>query len=479
MNQDQDQAAQAAQRNTPSAADDESELQRLRAELAELRARIGGEQRRRSRLLVVRRVVAALLVALVAVLAVTSVVGVWGARTTLNTGRWVATVGPLPKNPAVNAAVSTYLTDQIFDQLNVQQRLSEALPPRASFLAAPVTGAVHDYMKDTVSKLIRTEQFQALWRATNRSAHARIVAVLEKRNENVRVGGETVTLNLLPMVNNALNALEDGLPTLFGKKPDLPELSSGQLPPGLHDRIEKALGVNLPDDFAQVRLYNRQELGQLQDAVVLFKRGLVGLLIGTVLLLALALWISPDRRRSVLQLGLWLVVCTVVLSSVLRAVRDQILGQVPDGVYRDGVRAVLWTVFTTLRERGDQLLVVGVATAVVAYLVGPGRLPVGLRRYSMQGARATGRFAANTGRRLTRETDVSAWIRDHADVLRVCGIAAAALCALLLSSWTGLLVVALVLAAYEVTVTLLARGAPSPAAGEAPAKSPQQTDTAR
>ncbi|NUT25866.1 MAG: hypothetical protein HOV84_08085 [Streptomyces sp.] len=466
-------------RPTEARPTDEREVQRLRAELADLRARIGGEQRRRARLLVVRRVVAALLVALVAVLAVTSVVGVWGARTTLNTGRWVATTGPLPENPAVNAAVSTYLTDQIFDRLDVEQRLSEALPERASFLAAPVTGAVHDYVKDKVSQLIRTEQFQDLWRAANRTAHARIIAVLEKRGENVRVGDDTVTLDLLPLVNNTLNALEDRLPTLFGKELDLPELSSGEIPPGLHDRIENALGVSLPDDFAQVKLYNRHELGQLQQAVVLFKRALVGLLAGTLLLLALALWISPNRRRSVLQLGLWLVVCTVVLSSVLRAVRDQILGQVPDGVYRDGVRAVLWTVFTTLRERGDQLLLVGIALAVAAHLVGPGRLPAGLRRYGVQGAQATGRFAADAGRRLTRETDVRRWIGDHADVLRVAGLVAAALCALLLSSWTGLLVVALVLTVYEVTVTLLARGAASPTAGEAPAGGPPHTDAAR
>ncbi|MEU6140930.1 hypothetical protein ABZ848_11270 [Streptomyces sp. NPDC047081] len=467
----------AAQQEKPPAAD-EGELRRLRAELAELRARVGGEQRRRSRLLMVRRVVAAVLVALVAILTVTSVVGVWGARTTLNTGRWVATVGPLPDNPAVNAAVSTYLTDQIFDQLDVEQRLSEALPDRAAFAAAPVTAAVHDYMKDTISKLIRTEQFQNLWRATNRSAHARIVDVLEKRNENVRTSDDTVTLNLLPMVNNALNSLEEQLPSLFGKQLDLPELSSGEIPPGLHDRIEKALGVTLPDDFAQIRLYNRHELGQLQQAVVVFKRALVGLLIGTVLLLALALWISPNRRRSVLQLGLWLVVCTAVLSSVLRAVRDQILGQVPDGVYRDGVRAVLWTVFTTLRERGDQLLLVGIALAVAAYVVGPGRLPVAARRYGVQGAQATGRFAADTTRRLTREIEVRLWIRDHVDVLRVAGIVLAVLCALLLSSWTGLLVVAVVLAVYEVTLTLLARGAASPAAGEAPAGRPPQTGAA-
>ncbi|UNO43400.1 hypothetical protein [Streptomyces sp. MST-110588] len=444
-----------------------SELERLRAEVRELRDRAGTDRRRRARLLAVRRLAAAVVIALVAVLTVTTVVGVWGARTALNTDRWVATVGPLPQDPAVNAAVSTYLTDEIFDRLDVQKRLSDALPPRASFVAAPVTEAVHGYVHDTVSKLLATEQFQSLWRAAHRLAHERITAVLERRSTGVRVQGDTVTLNLLPLVNNALNALEDKLPTLFGKRLDLPEVTSGQIPPKLHDRIEKALGVSLPEDFGQITLYNRHRLGQLQQGVLAVKRGLVALLIATPLLLGLALWVSPDRRRTLLQLGLWLVIGVTALFGVLRAVRNQLLSQVPSGVYRDGVQQALWTIFTTLRDRGAQLLWIGVVLALLMYLVGPGRLPVGLRRHTSRGARAVGRFAVRAGRRVPKGSELRTWMRGHADVLRVAGVIVAALVALLLSSWTSLLVTAVVLAVYEAAVTLAVRDGSSPGPGEA------------
>ncbi|WP_338693895.1 hypothetical protein V2W30_04735 [Streptomyces sp. Q6] len=456
----------------------EAELERLRAEVELLRDRAGTERRRRARTFVVRRTIAAVLIALVAVLAVTSVVGLWGSRTTLDTDRWIATVGPLPEDPEVNAAVSTYLSNEIFDQLDVEQRLSESLPPRAAFLAAPVTGAVHDYLRDSISRLIATDRFQELWRATNRFAHARIIAVLEKRNENVRVRGDTVTLNLLPMVNNLLGSLEDRLPSLFDKKLDLPALSSGEIPPGLHERIEKALGVSLPEDFAQIRLYNRHELGQLQEAVLLFKRAVVGLLIAVPVLLAVSLWVSPNRRRTLLQLGLWLVVTVTVLTAVLRAVRDQLLGQMPQGVYRDGLRAALWTVFTTLRERGDQLLWLGIGIALLAYLVGPGRLPVALRGYAGRGARATGRSLSKAGERVGKHrtgTSVRPWLARHADALRVGGAVVAALISILLSSWTGLLVVGVLLAAYEIGVTLGARTGSSPPAGEADPRGAAET----
>ncbi|MEB8337161.1 hypothetical protein [Streptomyces endophyticus] len=457
----------------PSATD--AELERLRAEVEVLRDRAGTERRRRARTFAVRRTVAAILIALVAVLAVTSVVGVWGSRTTLNTDRWIATVGPLPEDPKVNAAVSTYLANEIFDQLDVERRLTDALPPRASFLAGPVTGSVHDFMREKISQLIANERFQELWRTTNRFAHERIVALLEKQNKNVQVKGDTVTLNLLPVVNNLLGSLEKEMPSVFGKKIDLPTLSSGELPPGLHQRIEKAIGRDLPEDFAQIRLYNRHTLGQLQDAVVLFKQALVGLLIGVPVLLALSLWVSPNRRRTLLQLGLWLVVTVTVLTAVLRGVRDQLLGQLPEGVYREGLRSALWTVFTTLRERGDQLLWLGVAIAVLCYLVGPGRLPSALRRWTVQGARATGHGIATAAEHLGKDRQLRPWLARHADVLRVGGAVVAALVSILLSSWTALLVIAVLLAAYEIGVTLAAREGSSPPEGEAPPRPPAET----
>ncbi|MET9296979.1 hypothetical protein [Streptomyces sp. NPDC003077] len=446
---------------------DGSELARLRTEVRELRARADMRERRQTRLLTVRRIVAAVVIALVAVLTVTSVVGVWGARTALDSDRWVATVGRLPEDPAVNAAVSTYLANDIFDRLDVERRLSDALPPRASFVAEPVTKTVKNFVHDSIAKLLDSERFQSLWASVNRLAHTRITAVLERRGEGVRVRGDTVTLNMLPLVNNLLNALEDRLPTLFGKRLDLPTLSSGEIPAGLHDRIEKALGVSLPDDFAQITLYNRHKLAQLQDAVLVFKRALVGLVIAVPVLLGLALWVSPNRRRSLLQLGLWLVLSVAALYAVLRAVRGQLLAQVAPGVYRDGVESALTTVFATLRERGGQLLWIGIGIALVAYLVGPGRLPRGLRRHTARGGRATGRLVARAARRVGSGKGLRAWIRRHADVLRVAGVIVAVLVALALSSWASLLVVAAVLAVYEAAVTLALRDGASPGPGEA------------
>lgn len=442
--------------DAPDAADtaaERAELDRLRSEVASLQGRLDTRERRQSRWLSVRRVIAAILVAVAGFGVVCSAVGVWGARTTLKTDRWVETVRTLPRDPAVAAAVSTYLTDQIFSSLDVQQRLSQALPPKAAFLSGPVTSAVRDYVRDTIRKFMQTDQFQAQWEAANRFAHAQILAILEKRSGTVSVEGSTVTLNLLPIVNNLLLTLESQLPTMFGKKLDLPALTSGEIPPNLKQRVETALGVSLPANFAQIKLYNRNKLSQVQEAVDLFKRSIVLLVASTVVALGLALWISPGRRRTILQFGLWLTIATLVLSNVLRALRDQLLGMVPDGVYRQGATVAMHQALTDLRVWGDWLLWIGIVLAVVAYLVGPGRLPVWLRKQTVHGAK----LAATSTQRVATSPELRQWTVRHSDVLRIAGLVVAAVLALLVSSWTGLLVVVVLLGAYELAVWLPAR----------------------
>jgi hypothetical protein len=240
---------------------------------------------------------------------------------------------------------------------------------------------------------------------------------------------------------------------MFGKRLDLPALTSGEVPPGLRQRIEGALGVTLPNDFAQIKLYNRHRLGQLQEAVVTFKRSLVLLIAGTVLAFGLALWISPGRRRTILQFGLWLSVSVLMLTYVLRAVRDQLLAMVPDGMYRQGASVAVHEVFTSLRQWGDWMLWSGVVIAVLGYLVGPGRVPVLLRRTVVRGARGTYR----TGRAIATSTSLRTWIRQHIVVLRVGGIVMAAIVALWFSSWTALFVIIMILAGYEVLILSLGR----------------------
>lgn len=426
------------------------EEERLRGEVATLHAQLDTRGRRRRRVMTLRRIVAALLVVIAALGVTLSVVGVWAARTTLDTDRWVETVAPLDEDPAVRAAVSTYVTDQIFDTLNVQERVEEALPPRAAFLATPLTGQVRGFVQSSVNNVLASEQFAQLWPEMNRVAHQQIMAIINDSGTVVRTSGDTVTLNLLPVVNEVLSRLEQQVPTLFGKTLNLPTITNGQIPEGLQARIESALGVTLPANFAAIPIYQGNQLSAVQETVVQSKRFLALLVVGSFLALGLALWISPRRRRTTLQFGIWLVISVVTLTSLIRAVRAQVIEQVPAGVMREGADAGVQIVFTALRDRGTQLLWLGIVIALVAYLIGPGRVPVAFRHWGVragQGARRYGAVAVANG---------PDFARAHLDALRIGGVVAAGLLLLFFSSWTGLFVIALALGLYELLVTAVA-----------------------
>jgi hypothetical protein len=209
----------------------EHEVQRQRDELAALHKQLDTRGRHRQRITLLRQIVAAVLAFLAALGLTFSVIGLWAGNTTLNTDRWVATVTPLSQDPAVRAAVATYSTEQIFTTLNVEQRVKDALPPRAAFLASPLTGAVYGYVQDAVNKVIASPQFAQLWPQINRVAHQQAMDILNNNSAAVRNSGQTVTLNLLPVVNQVLSRLEQQVPSLFGKTVNLPTLTTVRYQP--------------------------------------------------------------------------------------------------------------------------------------------------------------------------------------------------------------------------------------------------------
>jgi hypothetical protein len=434
--------------------EERQQIERQKAELASLHQQLDTRGRRHRRITLLRQIVAAVLVFVAALGVTASVIGVWAGRTTLNTDRWVETVTPLSQDPAVRAAVATYSTEQIFTSLNVEQRVKEALPPKAAFLASPLTGQVHGFVQNEVTKALASPQFAELWPAINRVAHQQVMAILDNNSKVVQNSGQTVTLNLLPVINNVLSSLQQQVPTLFGKTVTLPTITNGQIPAGLQTKIEDALGVKLPANFAAIPIYQGNQLSVAQKAVVQIKRDLTLLVIGSFLALGLALWISPRRRRTTLQLGLWLIIDVVALTTVLRAIRTQLIDQVPAGVMRTGVDSAVQVVFVTLRQRGTQLLWLGILIALVAYLMGPGRIPVALRAWAVQ----AWHFLADRGRRYGQVAvaDGPGLARVHLDPLRIGGLAVAGVLLLFFTSWAGLFWIALLLALYELLVTAVA-----------------------
>jgi hypothetical protein len=342
-----------------------AENERLRRELAAERARARHPPVRR-----VRRTAVGVLVVLSCLGVLLSSVTVWTHQTFLDTNNWVALVGPLAQNPKVVSAVSSYTADQVVTALDVQTRAQEALPPRAQFLAVPLTKVVHDFTQNTVAKLMRTSQFQQVWIATNRLVHSEVLAALRGDTKNVIISNGTVTLNLIPIIDQALQALEQQISGLLPGNIKLPDPSQLKLPAQARAKLSQALGVPLPTNFGEIVLFHSDQLAKAQRILQLFDFLTVALPILTFLLLAATIWLSIDRRRTLIQLGIGLAITFLIA----RIVVGYIVGRVIDGISNPTAQGIAGEVITSavdgLLTLTVLLLVAGLVVGIVAYLFG-------------------------------------------------------------------------------------------------------------
>src|SRR3954470_14356193 len=128
--------------------EDRAELERLRGEVLRLRAEAttGGPQapprRRRSAGHWGRTLVGGLLILVSCVLAPLSVVAVWARSEVTDSDRYVDTVAPLAKDPAVQQAITNHLTNLVFQYVDVQGITTQALGAIAQRdIVPPVVGS--------------------------------------------------------------------------------------------------------------------------------------------------------------------------------------------------------------------------------------------------------------------------------------------------------------------------------------------------
>src|SRR3954449_3829094 len=151
----------------------------------------------------VRRVSVGILVVLFAILVPITFTVAWVHRTVLDTDTYVSTIAPIGSDPAVTAAASRNITNQIYAALDPQQIVADALPPKASFLAAPIANGAKGYVENGVNQILSSTQFQQLWVGANRFAHAQLVAVLRGDTKVLQTTDGNVELNLVPLLNAA------------------------------------------------------------------------------------------------------------------------------------------------------------------------------------------------------------------------------------------------------------------------------------
>jgi hypothetical protein len=291
--------------------------------------------------------------------------------------------------------------------------------------------------------------------------------VLDNDNENVTIQNGQVVLNLVPIFNNVLQEVEQRASGILGRNVNLPEITPGMLPDTARQKIEKAIGRPLPENWGTVVVFKAHELTALQRSVEVFKRATALLAIAAVLLIALTIWVSPRRRRTILQLALGIGLVTVVLRRVVFTAQGEILGQIKIQQNEKAVSNILDQVLGGYLGLTVAVLWLCAFVALVAFLVGPARPAVAVRNGAVSLWHATTGAVSKTSERAAS----IGWVQEHREALQV-GVGIVAVLYLLIAdvSWWRLLITAIVVGVLEL---VLARAAPSepqsPPAGDASA----------
>jgi hypothetical protein len=359
----------------------------------------------------------------------------------------------------VQEVVIQRITQEIVTRIDVRAVTQEAidalaergLPPNAALgltaLTGPMAEGVESFIEDQVRNLVTSSEFAAAWVEANRQAHDQMVALLTGESGNaVEVSGNAVQLNLAVVIEAVKARLLDR---------------------GFN------LASRIPEVNAQFTLFESEDLTKAQTGFRLLKASARVLPFLALALLAVAIGVSRNRRRTLIVGSLVVAGSMVLLGAALNLSRIVYLDAVPaDRLPTDAAGVIFDTLVRFIRTNLRAVLALWLLVAVVAWVTGPSPAPAAVRRGSRRALDAVrygrDRAGLSTG-------PVGEFLHTYRGPIRALVLGAAVLAYVLTDHPTGgsTLTIALVAGVVLLLVELLARGEhPVEAGAEAESATP-------
>ena len=301
-----------------------------------------------------RRAIALALVVLASLAAFLAVLAIWINRQVLDTDNWTDASTELIETPVVRDRVAGFLTDKLYENVDVEGQIAEALPPRADPLAAPIAGALRGQVEERARAALERDGVQRLWENANRQAHMALLQLLEGGGDVVSTEGDAVVLDLKALLEEV------------------------QERAGFGGRAAAAL----PDDAAQIVILRSDQLEGAQTLLNTLQALPVVLVVLSLVLFGAALFVAPSwRRRALRAYGIGFVAAGAAALIAESLAGDALV----DGVARTEagepvVRAV-YDIYTPLLEQAATAAIgYGLVMFIGAWLAGPTRAAVAIRR---------------------------------------------------------------------------------------------------
>jgi hypothetical protein len=266
----------------------------------------------------------------------------WAWFTLLNTNGWVATVGPLTKDPAVSGMISQYVVSGLFEEADIQAIAAEALPPKLQPLAGPLVVGLEQVADQAVTALIVSDGFNTAWVAVNRAGHTAVMKVLKGEGDRLYFQDGNLTLDF----NDVYNYVEDRL--------------------GVTD-------LNLVPQAEEGRLviFSSYQVAVLQEVVSYLNA--LGLLLPLLAIIAflVAVWVSLWRRQTTMWIGIAMAIAMFISLIFFAGARSSALASVQDPLLRELGRAIVNVLTHGLMVQTIFMMIVGVLLIIGAWQAAP------------------------------------------------------------------------------------------------------------
>ena len=279
----------------------------------------------------------------------------WANRQVLNTDEWTKTSSELLEKEAIQSALSLYLVDQLYANVDVEAELRAALPPRAQPLAGPLAGGLREIAQRAALRGLSGPRAQEAWENLNRTAHEQFVKVIkDEGGAATSTAGGVVTLDLGILVQQVAERAGIG----------------------------GNLAEKLPPDAGQLTILRSDQLDFAQDLAKVIENLVIVLLVLGLGLYGLAVYLSAGRRRETLRAIGFIFVFVGVLVLVMRSIGGGIVvDELAKTTAVEPAVEDVWSVGTSLlSEIAGNLIINGIILLLVAWVAGGTRPAIELRR---------------------------------------------------------------------------------------------------
>ena len=273
-------------------------------------------------------------------------------RQALNSQAWSNVSVRLLQDPAIRDALSVYMVDQLFKNVDVQKQLEDVLPKQTKSLAGPAAALLRQFGPKAASEVLAQPAVQDQWQNLNYQAHQSFMAIINGKSVGpVQNQQGQVVLDLHPIVQS------------------------------LADRL--GFSAQVTPETGRLVVFKSDQLKLVQDTVKAIKVLSVFLVVLVFLLYAAAIWAATGWRRVALRTSGWsLVIVGIVLLFVRRVVGNEIVSSLVRQQSEKTAASHAWLIGSSLlSDVAWATITYGLAVVIAAWIAGPTRPMRAFRRW--------------------------------------------------------------------------------------------------